>query len=92
MSVSTIASTMTTIIISCIYIDLHLYTHTIGVAVVLDLAVVVAAVVNPICREKSEKPEYPGGRMLPSEITVIVAVSVLLPTLFSAVHLYSPAS
>ena len=30
--------------------------------------------------------------MLPSEMTVMVAVSVLLPTPFSAAQVYSPAS
>ena len=36
-----------------------------------------------------ENPEYPGGGMFPSEMTVIVAVSVLLPTLFSAAQVKS---
>ena len=59
---------------------------------VVVLSVVVVVVVNPNWREFRENPEYPGGRMFPSEMTVMVAVSVLLPTLFSAAQVYSPAS
>ena len=39
-----------------------------------------------------ENLENPCGRILPSDTTEMVAVTVCLPILFSARHVYSPAS